>query len=145
MIDGSIAPDADEALHAALANHRVVRVRSKCDLPCHPAALVQVDAVAVSATTGEGLPALLARLGVEVMRVTGDDDEGQIGATLRQIEGLEHIAGSLHAAVIALASLPLEAALVDLRDALVATSDLLGLELGDAVLDRIFSTFCVGK
>jgi tRNA modification GTPase len=145
VIDGSVAPEADAALHAALVDHRVVRVRSKCDLPCHPNARAHVDAVAVSATTGEGLPALLAQIGVEIMRAIGEDDESRIAATVRQIEGLEHIARSLRAAAMALGSLPLEAALVDLREALVSTSELLGLELGDAVLDRIFSTFCVGK
>jgi tRNA U34 5-carboxymethylaminomethyl modifying GTPase MnmE/TrmE len=36
-------------------------------------------------------------------------------------------------------------ALVDLRDALTRAAELLGPELGDAVLDRIFATFCVGK
>jgi tRNA U34 5-carboxymethylaminomethyl modifying GTPase MnmE/TrmE len=40
---------------------------------------------------------------------------------------------------------PLEVALVELREGLRGTAGLLGIELGDAVLDRIFSTFCVGK
>ena len=29
--------------------------------------------------------------------------------------------------------------------ALASASDILGIEVGDAVLDRIFSTFCLGK
>jgi tRNA modification GTPase len=58
---------------------------------------------------------------------------------------LRGIADSLHRATAALVEMPLEAALVDLREALVATSELLGHELGDSILDRIFSTFCVGK
>jgi tRNA U34 5-carboxymethylaminomethyl modifying GTPase MnmE/TrmE len=32
-----------------------------------------------------------------------------------------------------------------LREALRAMSTLLGVEVGDAVLDRIFASFCVGK
>jgi tRNA U34 5-carboxymethylaminomethyl modifying GTPase MnmE/TrmE len=92
------------------------------------------------------LPALIERLAEEIARVVGDDDgSAEIAATLRQIEGLEHVARALRGTAAALGTLPLEAGLVDLREALVATSALLGLELGDAVLDRIFATFCVGK
>jgi tRNA U34 5-carboxymethylaminomethyl modifying GTPase MnmE/TrmE len=36
-------------------------------------------------------------------------------------------------------------ALVELRDALRESSALLGEGVGEAVLDRIFATFCVGK
>ncbi len=35
--------------------------------------------------------------------------------------------------------------MVDLHEALDALSAILGLEVGDAVLDRIFSRFCIGK
>lgn len=126
VVDGSIAHVADDELHAALANRRVVIVCSKCDLSSHPETATPSGAVAVSSITGAGLPALLERLADEVARVVGQaDDEGQIAT--------------------ALGALPLEVALVDLRDALGATSALFGLELGDAVLDRIFATFCVGK
>jgi tRNA U34 5-carboxymethylaminomethyl modifying GTPase MnmE/TrmE len=47
--------------------------------------------------------------------------------------------------VAALAEAPLEAALVDLNLALGFTGEILGVDVGDAVLDRIFSTFCLGK
>jgi tRNA U34 5-carboxymethylaminomethyl modifying GTPase MnmE/TrmE len=40
---------------------------------------------------------------------------------------------------------PLEAALVDLRQALRLTGEILGVDLADAVLDHIFSRFCLGK
>ena len=41
--------------------------------------------------------------------------------------------------------MPLEAALVDLRLALGITGEMLGVDVTDAVLDRIFSAFCLGK
>lgn len=146
IVDGSIAPNAGDHLDAALAGRQVLAVRSKCDLRPHPDVAIGSDHVAVSATTGSGLPALLSELAAEVTRVAGiANDESQIAATLRQIEGLESIGRSLQTAAGALAELPLEVALVDLRDALVTASALLGCEAGDAVLDRIFATFCVGK
>ena len=78
--------------------------------------------------------------------MTGEaDDEGQVAASLRQMETLQSVAVALHAGAAALGEQPLEIVLVDLRDALRGTATLLGIELGDAVLDRIFSTFCVGK
>lgn len=72
-------------------------------------------------------------------------DEGGIVASLRQMEVLDALARALASAEAALAEAPLEAALVDLRDALASASDILGIEVGDAVRDRIFSTFCLGK
>jgi tRNA modification GTPase len=145
VADGSVAAVADDELRSALTGRRVVTVRSKSDLPAHPDACVSPAALAVSTTTGAGLQALLDELATRVGQVAGSDDEGQIAATLRQTEGLEDVARALGAAALALGSLPLEVALVDLREALGATSTLLGREVGEAVLDRIFATFCVGK
>ena len=45
----------------------------------------------------------------------------------------------------ALPEAPIEVALVDLREAFASASAIRGIEVVDAVLDRIFSTFCLGK
>jgi tRNA modification GTPase len=146
VVDGSIAQQPDGELRAAVAGRRVIEVRSKSDLPAHPAASIARGVLAVSARTGDGIPAFLDRLADEVGRICGvADEDGQLAATLRQREGLEQIRRRLLATGAALSALPLEVALVDLRDALDAASALLGLEVGDAVLDRVFATFCLGK
>lgn len=145
VVDGSVTADTEDELHSALVGRRVVTVRSKCDLPPHPDSRVSPGALPVSSITGAGVAALLDELAAQVGQVAGEDDEGQMAATLRQTEGLEDVARALRAAALALGSLPLEVALVDLREALVTTSALLGRDLGEAVLDRIFATFCVGK
>ena len=114
-----------------------ILVRAKSDLSPPPAAACLGEAVAVSALTGDGLDALARRLADEVgHRAASLGDEGGIVASLRQMEVLDALARALASA---------EAALVDLRDALASASDILGIEVGDAVLDRIFSTFCLGK
>lgn len=145
MIDGSVpaAPD----LRGELPERSIVVVRSKSDLPAHPRANLAHDALAVSARTRDGLECLRARLADEITRLVGEDggDEGALAATLRQRAALEDIARALDAARAALTTMPTEVALVELRAALAATSDLLGIAVGDAVLDRIFATFCVGK
>jgi tRNA modification GTPase len=147
VIDGSRAPTAGpDALQGVLGQRRTLVVLSKADLAHDPAADVRGDAVRVSSTTGAGLPALRERLAREVERVIGDgSDEGQIAASLRQIETLARVGAVLRTATAALREQPLEVALVELRDGLRETAGLLGIELGDAVLDRIFSAFCVGK
>lgn len=144
VLDGTLPPDA--AVLAETADRSRLLVRTKGDLPPHPAALTLPGALAVSGTTGDGVPALLERLGEEVARRTGEGgEEGALVASLRQLELLDGLAAALQDAGAALEAAPLEAALVDLHEALAKTASLLGLEVGDAVLDRIFATFCLGK
>ena len=145
VVDGSAAPVPNDA-SADLTGRRVIVVRSKSDLPRHPEANGPRDAIAVSAVTGDGLSALFRRMGEELAELVGaESEEGQIATSLRQREGLERVQSALRSAAAALVGMPLEVALVDFRQALLAASALLGVELGDSVLDRIFSTFCVGK
>jgi tRNA U34 5-carboxymethylaminomethyl modifying GTPase MnmE/TrmE len=68
-----------------------------------------------------------------------------MAASLRQVELLQALATALHSAEEALAERPIEVALIDLKDALRRASLLLGVEVGDVILDTIFSRFCVGK
>ncbi len=144
VLDGSTRPDA-AVLEATRARARIV-VRNKSDLAPHPDATRLLESVAVSAREGTGLEALVARLAEGVRsRTAAMDDESGIVASLRQLEALDSLRAALAAAREALGAAPLEAALVDLRVALEAASGLIGVDVGDAVLDRIFSTFCLGK
>jgi tRNA modification GTPase len=147
VLDGS-APLDREALHVleqTQARERLV-VLSKRDLGSHshPAALD--GAILTSVKTAGGLQELRARLSEEVKGRTGSDgDEGGLVASLRQLELLKALTGAIGNSQTSLASQPAEIALVDLREALEAISMLLGLEVGDSVLDRVFAKFCVGK
>ena len=149
IVDGSqpfAATDAME-LRAELQHPSVVLVRSKSDLPPDPAVrALPEQTVPVSVVTEHGLAALLGRLEEEIKRIVGAErEEGAVAASLRQCAGIEAITRALHSSAEALEGQPLEIALVDLREALSDASGLLGLEVGEAVLDRIFATFCVGK
>jgi tRNA modification GTPase len=121
-----------------------VRVGSKADLG-RPDGPVDVD---VAAHRGDGIPALLAvladRLGTHGdEEVAGDD---VLAATARQEQGLlagaDAVEGS--AAVIA-DGLPDELACSELRRAAHTLDGLLGTDIGEDVLDVIFSRFCIGK
>jgi tRNA modification GTPase len=124
---------------------RVV-VRAKTDLPVHPDAAALPDAVPASTVTAGGLDALRERLLREVeQRAAAAGDEGAIVASLRQIGLLEALHRALAASDTALGDAPLEAALVDLREAFAHAGAILGVDVDDAILDHIFATFCLGK
>ncbi len=100
----------------------------------------------ISALTGEGIPELRE----EVARVLMDEDglsgaesmltrerhRGQIAKCLRAVRNARAGAeGELSPELVA----------VHLNEAQTALSELLGRDYGEALLDRIFSTFCIGK
>ena len=144
VIDASRPPDA--RVLAETAHRDRVLVRAKSDLPMHGGTAALSDALSVSSLTGVGVDGLVARLTAEVTRRTSaDGDEGGLVATLRQIELLEELYGSLESARLAFPTTPLEAVLVDLHRALRSAAALLGIDVGDGVLDRVFSMFCLGK
>ncbi|HEU5263505.1 MAG TPA: tRNA uridine-5-carboxymethylaminomethyl(34) synthesis GTPase MnmE [Gaiellaceae bacterium] len=144
VLDGSLAPDR-RILEQTADRARLI-VCSKSDLPSHPAAAAVPDAQQASAITTDGTAALRERLVQEVERQAGAlGDEGGIVASARQIDLLESLSRALRAAETALSNAPLEAALLDLKDALICTGTIVGVDVGDSVLDRIFASFCLGK
>src|SRR5262245_32782477 len=144
VLDGSIEPD--KRVLAVTASRPRMLVRAKSDLQPHQGAVALLGAQPVSAVTGDGMEALRECLTREVEILAGaSGDEGQIVASIRQIELLESLRADLAAAEAAFGDAPMEAALVDLNAALASAGKILGIDVSDAVLDRIFSAFCLGK
>ena len=144
VLDASIPPDPCALVETA--GRARVLVRAKSDLLVHPTTLALPDAVEVSTIRDAGVEALLERLAREVdLQAGAAGDEGGIVASLRQLELIDSLAGALAAGETALSDRPLEAALVDLKHALDHAGAILGVDVGEAVLDRIFSMFCLGK
>jgi tRNA modification GTPase len=141
VVDGN-RPLPREVLEETASRPRVI-VRAKSDLRVDPSAARIDDAIDVSSLTGAGLDVLTERIGRTV--ATRSDGGGELMASLRQIEGLGALERALVAALRSLKDAPVEVALVDFGQALTEVSSLLGVEVGDAVLDRIFETFCLGK
>jgi tRNA modification GTPase len=144
VLDGSVEPD--RRVLAETADRPRVLVRAKSDLQAHQAAAALPGAQPVSAVTGDGMEALRERLTREVdHRAGASGDEDGMVTTVRQSELLESLRADLVAAEAALVDAPLEAALVDLNGALASVGRILGVDVAEAVLDRVFSAFCLGK
>jgi tRNA modification GTPase len=142
VVDGSLPPPSS-VLEETTSRPRIL-VRNKSDLSRHPITAELAGALDVSAVTGAGIDTLVQRLRREAETRSDGDGEGLV-ATLRQTELLTELESDLRSGSEALKTAPVEVALVDLRSALSRLSALLGVEVGDAVLDRIFATFCLGK
>jgi tRNA modification GTPase len=133
-----------ESTGATGRNGRTVLVTTKADIArdLEP----RPGSVLVSAKTGQGMDALRDRLAAEVLGVAGDAlMAGWIAASDRQRQGLRRSIAALEEAASALTTLPSEVGLVDLARALEDLDEVLGINTGDAVLDRVFATFCIGK
>ena len=146
VLDRSRARAAvDEDVLRLTAGRPRLAIGSKGDLP---AVWGDEDIDCVCSTRGEPGIETLRRLlmGWVEERVAGDAEEGGIVASLRVTERLEEVKSSLEAAISGLErGMPLEAVLIDLRAALHALDETTGGQADDAILDRIFATFCVGK
>jgi tRNA modification GTPase len=99
----------------------------------------------VSALTGEGVAELRSRL-LERVRGSANDAEGGMLTSLRHFEALEGCTQALMRARLALAErVPHEMLLLDLYAALQQLDQLTGASTADDILNRIFSSFCIGK
>lgn len=166
VLDGSAPATPDDlAVATALrdrlgtddAGRSVVLVLNKADLP--PAAgpaprdaalalLPAARAVAVSARAGAGLADLEATLHDlatgATEGLTAETDPAL--ATTRQRETIARARDSARRAAEAFATgVPLDLVAVDARAALVALGEITGETASEAILEAIFSRFCIGK
>ncbi len=144
VIDLSVPTDrADlELIGKATEQGRYIVVGNKCDLPrqAHPVD----EAVIVSALTGEGIAGLRRKILAHIAPEAGSD-AGFI-TNLRQERLLRESAASLEKAHgAALEAIPHEMLLLDLYGALQPMDAITGATTAEDILNRIFSTFCIGK
>lgn len=100
----------------------------------------------VSALTGEGVPELRAKL-IETVAPRGRfEQESGFITSLRHEQLLKESREALeHARQAASAGIPHEMLLLDLYGALRPIDAITGATTADDILNRIFSTFCIGK
>ena len=140
VIDASAPLEAaDEAL-ISHAKGKMLVVANKCDLAPAPRGL------GVSALTGEGIPELRRAI-VDAIAPRGRiEQEGGFITSLRHEQLLRESQEALQQALTANGlGIPHEMLLLDLYAALRPIDAITGATTADDILNRIFSTFCIGK
>jgi tRNA modification GTPase len=152
VIDGSHELDErDHAIMAELHNQRVIAVINKEDI-AQAVKIEQIQqllpcpAASVSAKNGSGLDRLRELIRHTVLRFPCDSSADIIITSARQQDALDRTARAVSAARQAISSSHApELIAVDLRDALLALGEITGETATEDILERIFTSFCIGK
>lgn len=148
LFDGSRPLSAEDRALAEQAGREAVAVIGKADLPqrLDPRELQPrfAHVVRLSAATGEGLEQLEQAV-AEVCGVAGLTGEEAVLSTERQRDGVVRARESVREAREALAAGLPDAAAVSVDAAVDALAVLTGERATEAVVNEVFSRFCVGK
>ena len=148
VLDAAEPLDESDAALVRSADERAVICLNKRDLKPVVTAeqlrtMTDVKILELSAQSGQGIPELVEELKRRI--AAGEECDGQLTAQ-RHIELAHSAADSLENAVSAVeAGLPLDTAAIDIRAALEALAEITGENATEAVIDRVFENFCVGK
>ena len=158
VVDGSTPPGKDDfevtrllaARQGTGAVSAVIAVskrdlRERADQSTLAALLPGVRHLGISSVTGEGLDNLESALAELLTGETAAQSRPAL-ITMRQHDALERALDHLrHAQDARLAGIPLDLLATDVRAALHAIGQVTGEAVDDAVLNEIFSRFCIGK
>ncbi|MBV8115174.1 MAG: tRNA uridine-5-carboxymethylaminomethyl(34) synthesis GTPase MnmE [Silvibacterium sp.] len=141
--------DDEAALIRSLEGRRALVVRNKSDLDsAGNGATLDEDmppVILTSALTGEGIAELRNALLAMVRSPSSESESGML-TSLRHHEAVATALTSLASARRAIAArIPHEMLLLDLYASLRQLDSLTGETTADDILNRIFSTFCIGK
>lgn len=153
LLDGSTPLAAeDRNILETNRNRNVIMAINKSDLPsvlvrgALPEELTGRELLWISAKTGDGLTAFLDAVHAAVTRSAGECRTDTVLTNLRHKIALERAFAALRTAEQGLSGgLSPEFIAFDLREALGALGEVTGQTVAEEVLDRIFSTFCIGK
>jgi len=153
VLDGSspFTPEDRSIVEANRGRSLVVAINKSdltrvLDASSLPEELSGRELLPISAKTGDGLEALRHAVHSAVNRSTGECHPDTVLTNLRHRMALERAYTSLRTAEQGLSGgLSPEFVAFDLREALNALGDVTGQTVSEEVLDRIFSTFCIGK
>lgn len=138
-----ITQPMDQALLASLDPARTIVVLNKSDLVACGA--TEFDGIRASALTGQGMEALAAA--IETLLGTANFSPNEaILANQRQTQSARDAHACLQEALRTLEEgYPLDAVAICLEDAIQALYALTGERASEAIVDEVFSSFCVGK
>ena len=144
VVDGSVELGAgdERILEKAEGQGRHLVVVNKSDLE----GKVERAGLRVSAKTGEGVEELRAAILAAIGNASAGEDEFSFITSLRQAELFRASGEALRKAEQAVGHrVPHEMLLLDLYEALWPLDAVTGATTADDILNRIFSTFCIGK
>ena len=147
VIDASLREHVEDRqlIERATSQGRHLVVANKCDL-IQMDHRCQVGKVPVSALTGEGIPGLRDAILRAVSPSGVFEQETGFITSLRHSQRLGESQQALEIAHSAVESrVPHEMLLLDLYAALRPIDEITGATTADDILNRIFSTFCIGK
>ncbi|MFP4452508.1 MAG: tRNA uridine-5-carboxymethylaminomethyl(34) synthesis GTPase MnmE [Desulfosalsimonas sp.] len=134
-----------------LPRGRGIIVVNKCDLPKHqrrferPAQWQGLPFAQISALYGEGVPELIDLLADSLSQAAAAA-QPEFVPNWRQKVQLDRLSCAVSDAALGLKQGDsLELVSIDLRDALLAVDEITGRYVSDDILDRIFSSYCIGK
>jgi tRNA modification GTPase len=145
VVDLSVpASPEDEELREKLALQKPLLVGNKSDLPKQFPG--DTDLLLVSAATGDGIPALQQAILQRLAPAGLAAPESGAITNIRHQSLLKESLGALENARRAIGfGLPHEMLLLDIYAALRPIDAVTGATTADDILNRIFSTFCIGK
>ena len=128
--------------------NRRIRVGNKCDLSRDPGwdKGTETPVLRISCQTGEGIPELREALRQRLLSGDESVESAGIAINARHQDALRRTSESVTRARTALAGqIALDLVALDLRIAVGAIGEIVGKTTTEDLLDRIFSTFCLGK
>jgi len=151
VFDASQLPDEDDRrLVSLLSRREQLFILNKSDLNTYNAASYSEltrggRCVKTSATIGTGLEELLKEI-IKIAQYDPGRFESGLVINARQGELLNQAKGCLDRGInVIVEGLGAEIAAIDLRECVRTLDVLVGKDIGDAVLDHVFSRFCIGK
>ncbi|CRX38788.1 tRNA uridine-5-carboxymethylaminomethyl(34) synthesis GTPase MnmE [Estrella lausannensis] len=148
VLDATLGHSAlDAELCKKLSGRKVIAVWNKVDLP-HPP--IETDwfshNVRVSAQRGEGIDTLTEMIGTVVFERGAPSKEEVVLTSVRHKEALDEARESLEKVVLGLkGGVSPEFIAFDMRQSLSSLGRIIGLNVTEDMLTKIFSTFCIGK
>ena len=148
VLEAGVPVREDElSLIASLEGRRALIARNKSDLELagEPGSELPLFAVNTSAITGQGIAELRESLLKMISNPAGETESGML-TSLRHHEAVTEALAALGRAGEAVSQkIPHEMLLLDLYAALRQLDGLTGETTADDILNRIFSSFCIGK
>ncbi len=153
MVDCSMPlTDEDVQIYDLVRNRKTVLVINKIDLGNHDLVTKTVERlqgllwVEISALYNRGIEKLKAAVFREVTHQAGPADLPSIVPNLRHKVAIEKaVTASRNVVEGFRVGRPAELVAVDLKDALDALGEIIGVTTTEEILDQIFNRFCIGK